>query len=124
MTKKPDAYDFDAFVTGYLSCAVWTTMDAEGNPLDDTYSTDDLTRKARAEMRRDCRNFIQHNLIDLQASGLSADRAGHDFWLTRNGHGAGFWDEGIGNIGDRLTAASKPYGSVDLYVYRKRLHHS
>jgi hypothetical protein len=41
---------------------------------------------------------------------------GHDFWLTRNGHGAGFWDRGLGALGDRLTDASKPYGEVNLWV--------
>ena len=41
---------------------------------------------------------------------------GHDFWLTRNGHGAGFWDRGLGELGDRLTGLAKPYGTVDLYI--------
>lgn len=43
-------------------------------------------------------------------------RAGVDFWLTRNGHGAGFWDGGWPEHSDELTKLSKPYGSVDLYI--------
>lgn len=35
---------------------------------------------------------------------------GHDFALTRNSHGAGFWDRGYGEIGDRLTEAAQAYG--------------
>ena len=27
-------------------------------------------------------------------SFAECERIGHDFWLTRNGHGAGFWDGG------------------------------
>lgn len=42
--------------------------------------------------------------------------AGIDFWLTRNGHGAGFWDRGLGDVGTRLTCAAHNYGSVDLYA--------
>ena len=42
--------------------------------------------------------------------------AGHDFWLTRNGHGAGFWDRGLGEVGDRLSNACKAFGSYDLYI--------
>ncbi len=45
------------------------------------------------------------------------ESAGLDFWLTRCGHGAGFWD------GDwkephaaALDALSKQFGNVDLYV--------
>lgn len=40
----------------------------------------------------------------------------HDFWLTRCGHGCGFWDGDYGHIGDRLTEAAKKFGNVDLYV--------
>ena len=44
----------------------------------------------------------------------SAELAGHDFALTRNGHGAGFWDRGLGAIGDMLTSECKPYGSHNV----------
>jgi hypothetical protein len=44
------------------------------------------------------------------------ERAGHDFWLTRNGHGAGFWDRGLGTLGNRLSAAAKVYSGCDLFV--------
>ena len=40
----------------------------------------------------------------------------HDFWLTGNRHGAGFWDRGYGADGDTLTEAAHGYGDVDLYV--------
>jgi hypothetical protein len=44
-------------------------------------------------------------------------QGGHDFWLTRNGHGAGFWDgDWPEEVGKRLTEASKKYGEVYLYV--------
>jgi hypothetical protein len=50
-----------------------------------------------------------------------AAQVGHDFWLTRNGHGAGFWDRWSGGTegerhGDVPTEASKPYGTSDLYI--------
>jgi hypothetical protein len=44
-----------------------------------------------------------------------AEKAGHDFWLTRNGHGAGFWDRNLGGIGDKLTKACE-YDECNLYV--------
>lgn len=34
------------------------------------------------------------------------EHAGHDFALTANGHGAGFWDRGLDELGDQLTAAA------------------
>ena len=40
--------------------------------------------------------------------------AGHDFWLSRNGHGTGFWDRGLGEIGDKLHEAARACGGVDV----------
>jgi hypothetical protein len=42
-----------------------------------------------------------------------AGAAGHDFQLTRNGHGAGFWD-GDWEHGDALTAIAKTFGTVSV----------
>ena len=45
-----------------------------------------------------------------------AELAGHDFALTRNGHGTGFWDRGLGEIGDMLTEECKPYGEHRIII--------
>ena len=44
------------------------------------------------------------------------EHAGHDFWLTRNGHGTGYWDRDMGSVGARLTEAAKSFGEVYLYL--------
>ena len=46
----------------------------------------------------------------------SAELAGHDFALTRNGHGVGFWDRGLGEMGDMLTEECKPYGEHRVII--------
>ena len=56
---------------------------------------------------------------DLAAArdlGEDSSRAGHDFFLTRNRHGAGFWDRNLGQVGDRLTTAAHVYGECYLYA--------
>ncbi|MDH1266753.1 hypothetical protein N5C81_03870 [Rhizobium pusense] len=46
-----------------------------------------------------------------------AAMAGHDFWLTRCDHGAGFWDgDWPEPAASALTEASKEFGNIDLYV--------
>ena len=112
------AHDLDTFLEAYIECALWSSTDnaddTGGAPLDDNYGPADLSPSCLASMTKDCRDFVSANLVDL--AGLDESQAGHDFWLTRNGHGAGFWDRGLGEIGRRLTDACRPYGSVDLYV--------
>ena len=45
-----------------------------------------------------------------------AELAGHDFALTRNGSGAGFWDRGLGEMGDMLTKECEPYGEHRVII--------
>lgn len=112
-------FDFELFFNGYVTAALWSSTDDEGNPLDDAYVKDDIHPAALGTMRKDCRDFMESNKDDLMAyknERASEESAGIDFWLTRNGHGAGFWDRGLGALGARLTKASKPYSNCDLYV--------
>lgn len=113
---------FSDFFDAYLECASWASShfesaeDPHGTPFDELdalYSDDTLE-----SMRADCVDFMEANAEDLEvySEQLSYASAGHDFWLTRNGHGTGFWDRGLGGLGDRLSKAAKVYGSSDLYL--------
>jgi len=108
--------DAEAFFQGYVDCAIWASTAPDGQSLDTLmYGSDDITAESLDSMRADCNDFVEANAVDL--SGFDAARAGHDFWLTRNRHGAGFWDGDYPQeIGARLTAAAHAYGSSDLYV--------
>lgn len=100
----------------YVTCALWSSNDDNDNPLDDYMSIDDLSAATAAQMLEDCKYFLDANEEWLNESGLSASQIGHDFWLTRNRHGTGFWDRGLGKVGDSLTDAARACGGVDIYV--------
>lgn len=104
----------DKFIAAYVECALWSSTDDDGEPLDSNYSADNIAPESLREMIEDCRAFQADQLADL--ADISLEQAGHDFWLTRNRHGAGFWDRGLGDVGQRLTKAAHIWGSVDLYV--------
>ena len=122
----------DEFTRAYIECALWSSMDESdentgGEPLDANYGIDDIAPECLAEMQADCQDF-QQSFGELFEG--REGRAGHDFWLTRNHHGAGFWDgdwrdavpsgaewcDRYKDVGEYLTAASHPYGEVNLYV--------
>jgi hypothetical protein len=104
-------------IGGMLACALWSSVDIDtSEPLDQDYGIEDIHPTATASLIEDLRAFIEANADDIDASGLTGEAVGHDFWLTRNRHGAGFWDRGLGEVGERLTAATRPYGEIDLYV--------
>ena len=88
--------------------------------MDECYNADDIAPETMAAMRSDCGAFIAANGIPKynDSEYSDAEKAGHDFWLTRCGHGAGFWDRAELSKAnqDRLTAYSKDFGDIDLCV--------
>jgi len=105
-------------LTAYIEAALWSTSDDEeagrGEFLDATFGADDLAPETIQQMEEDCSKFLAENQEDI---GSRLHDAGHDFWLTRQGHGCGFWDgDWPEEAGERLTSSSKRFGEVDLYV--------
>lgn len=107
----------DKFLQAYIVAALWSSMDestpAGGDPLDTNYSLADLAPETLARMQADCEQFQAENAHDIEGR---EEQAGHDFWLTRCGHGSGFWDGDWLEAGERLTEACRKYPEVDLYV--------
>lgn len=117
MTKT---FNLDSVVASYIACALWSSNDESredgGDPLDDNYGPEDLTPDALSTMRKDCANFLEYAAGALAESGLDEESIGHNFWLNRNGHGTGFWDLGLGKVGQALSDAAKTFGSAYLFV--------
>lgn len=109
-----DRRKLDKFTLAYLECALWSSTDGDGRPLDDELDISDCSQEFLRQAIDDCREFQHENAELLEA--IDSEQAGHDFWLTRNHHGAGFWDRGLGEDGQKLTEASHTYGSCDLYI--------
>ena len=106
----------DEFTKGYIQCAAWSSTAEDGTPMDEIDNDPD---PAVTKMTADCTRFQSENaaLLEQASEYQSATRQGHDFWLTRNGHGAGFWDGDYPKeLGDALTKASKVFGEYDLYI--------
>ena len=98
ITKKPSPY-VDEMWRQYMETALWSSNDESdesgGEPMDRNYGVDDIDEDTQGAMLEDCENFYAFNFKDLKA--WPADAAGHEFWLNRNGHGAGFWDSRHGD---------------------------
>ena len=97
----------------YLEMALWSSADENGNSMDALYDIDDFAPEAIEHADEELADF------ESQAESLLTENdtahVGHDFWLTRNGHGAGFWDGDYKN-GYKLTELCRPYGSSYIYV--------
>lgn len=100
----------------YLTAALWSSLDDNGNPLDDNYGVEDIHPDTLKSLEEELEDFVNLlNAEEVDHSEWTEEQLAHDFWLTRNGHGAGFWDRGL-ESGDILSNWAKIYGSCDLYV--------
>lgn len=102
----------DKFTEAYLACALWAEIDENDKPLDANHTIQDFAPEALLEAEKDCKAFQQECGILFLGQEESA---GHDFWLTRNHHGAGFWD-GDWEDGEVLTEESHKMGEKHVYT--------
>ena len=109
----------DPFLRACVRCMLWSENDESdpetgGSPLDDNYWFEDVHATAVLRLAKDCQQFQTECAEDLL--GLDEEQCGHDFWLSRNGHGAGFFDRDLGDRGDRLQEAAERFGNLTPYV--------
>lgn len=112
---------FEAYLDAALSLSMDESAPSGGNPLDDNYGREDIDSETLAVMLRDCTAFLidQQGTLDKAMSlnpQYTMQTAGHDFFLTRNGHGSGFWDSDLGETGEVLTQAAENMGDFTLYL--------
>jgi hypothetical protein len=107
------------FTRSYLTTALWASTTPEGCPLDSEFAVNDIDPATLLRMTEDAELFYRYYHEHFpQATSANPDfQAGHDFWLSRNGHGAGFfefpWPQKLGLF---LHDASKTFGEYHLEV--------
>ena len=123
----------DDFTKGYLVCALWASPGEGEDETLDKYGIEDIDPATIEEIEKECKDFQEkhsHHLdiicnkikhMRTQGKMVSGyppmELCGHDFFLTRNGHGAGFWDRGYGEVGEEISQICRSgYGECSLYV--------
>lgn len=100
----------------YVTCALWNSSDDEDDrslqQRGFTYA--DVHDDTRSEMAAECLQFWERARVLLE--NIDPGDAGHDFWLTRGHEGTGFWDRGLGAVGDQLTQIAHSFGERSLYI--------
>ena len=109
---------------GYLEAALWAS--GEDGEFDSMSIETDISPESILKSKEDLKMFLDKAGDEVYEArwgefltgegSMTQDQIGHDFFLTRNHHGAGFWDRGIGDVGDRLTNICKKFGVFDIYV--------
>lgn len=107
----------EQFVDQYIKTALWSTTDDKGINFDKNYSKEDFSEDSLKKAKEDCKCFIEKAgyLLD---QFKDKTRAAHLFWLDRNGHGTGFWDEPILCKKDQhaLSEIADSFGQITITV--------
>lgn len=122
-TLTVHGFKLDTFTVNYLATMLWASGD--DGEFDDV-AVIDLPLETIRKAIDDCTTFqalelwqeaSAHDDAPTASDGEGTDgQGGHDFWLTRCGHGAGFWDgDWPEPYGDALTTAAQAFGTLDPY---------
>lgn len=106
----------------YIEAAYFTEADEVNE--DDDYLSDE----AETHVDDSIREFLDSAKVELAFAEENTtlptivdfwSYVGHDLWLTRNGHGAGFWDDpeyyGGKDNANLLTQKAQALGETDFY---------
>jgi hypothetical protein len=101
----------------YIETALWCSNDDNETPLDQNYCIDDFNQEELEKAQKDIESFWEKANKFAGFDSLDDSQVAHDFWLTRNRHGAGFWDGDYPEeLGEQLTNLSHEFGEVDIYL--------
>ena len=105
----------------YLEAAFGTTTDDDGELLEANYSVSDLSPSAKSRLLNEFFNFVKRVDKLVPDHDFSPADLASDFWMTRNGHGTGFWDNQgkpwqDEEVAKMLTDIAHSFGEQDLYI--------
>jgi hypothetical protein len=117
----------NSFELSYVETMCWSSTDENGTNFDSSEYTDtEFADETVARIKQDCAKFQTLSKAAFDSYNESSDEypidpkdyhVAHDFWLTRNRHGAGFWDGDYPEpLATKLTDLAHTFGEQNLYV--------
>lgn len=86
----------------------------------ETFTKEDIEVDSLIDAYADIKKFIQlagNKAINYAIKDQGLERLGHDIWLTRNGHGAGFFDHSYDDVVEKdLMQAARNLKEINLFV--------
>lgn len=125
--------EFRLVLAGAVEACLWSTVptsddmgDQLTEPADEYEISPEEMNKLRGTLAHHMSGWFVENyttLLRATDENYTWEHVGHDFWLTSQGHGAGFWDRDLGDVGDALTDSADGYTDiVGLYLNEEATH--
>ena len=98
----------------YAQAALFTGTDEDGKALDTRFTIYDIHPDSQRHMRLDIRAFLRSVKEHYPSVDFDSDDLAHNFWLTRNREGSGFWDGNWPDGGKKLTELAHRFQEIAL----------
>ena len=104
--------EVDDFTRQYIETLVWSS-----EPDDESWQGAMVSSELIERAWHECKAFLYRTnwMLENEENQYHSDAA-HDFALTRNHHGAGFWDGDWPKHGNRLTNIAESFGEITPYM--------
>lgn len=120
---NPNRQDNEAYCD---KCGSTEIGEIDTNLDDSEFSNHTFTLDAMRQIVKDCEKFMDDELFyeAFYESSNDISQIAHDFWLTRNRHGSGFWDGDYPKeLGEKLTEFSHSFGEVNVVPSEGKFHY-
>ena len=113
---KKQKNDIEEILKAYLECSLWTEEERMAEEIGiGGVSIFNFDQQSKEEARNEIISFLDN--VGEVAYKMDNMLLGHDIWLTRNNHGAGFFDRGYDkDVEAKLTDSALELGESVLYV--------
>jgi len=105
-------FDINKILNSYLETAIWAEESDENDLQGKTIQEIDKNSKANSAI--EIYQFLQKAQQEAsdELNTYDEEAIGHNLWLSRNGHGAGFFDDN----NDKLQNLARNMKPVDIYL--------
>jgi hypothetical protein len=115
---------FAKFFEAFLKAALYSSTGVDDQPLDKKFKPEDIDKDSLEVLRAHALSFYSRMWYYVAHEVTLSDgytKAGHDFWMTSQAHGCGFWDGDWPVYGEQLTQLSKCYPPLNFVEVGNKL---
>lgn len=113
--------NLETVTTAYLTAIDFADCGEDDQPSHDL----DFHPKLKEMAKTDCQKFLELAGPILEQTDYTDEQTGHDLYLTRQGHGCGFWegDHCTKDQGNALTEiVKKNFKSLNIFEYEGMIY--
>ena len=106
------------YYSDYFECMFWADINSDTENYNGNLDYMSIDKPDLIRCIEDLDAFFEKANAILENTDYTHAQACHDFYLTRCGHGCGFWeyDHCDKEAGDKLTEISKEFGTIYISI--------